>query len=249
MIKIAIIDDDPIAIKALERGLQEYQNTNVIGTAETGNEGLKMVKEKKPELLFLDIELPDMSGLEFIEQMNPLNDNPCDVVIYSTYDKYMLPAFRKEAFDFLIKPIEKTELKNIIDRCTTRRAKNELLNRNEEELPYAKKFLLYTNTSDFKVVKINNIGLFQYNSERRIWEVIIIGQSRPIGLKRSVNNQMILNFDHSFIQIHQSYIININYLIEVIDNKCHFFPPFDQIENIPVGRFFRKKLIDRFNNL
>lgn len=247
--KIAIIDDDPIAIKALERALLEYQNTYIIGTAGTGNEGLKLVKEKKPELLFLDIELPDMSGLEFIEQINLPDDNPCDVVIYSTYDKYMLPAFRKEAFDFLIKPIEKIELKNIIDRYTTKRTKAELSNRAEEELSHAKKFLLYTNTSDFKIVKINNIGFFQYNSERRIWEVIITGQSRPIGLKRSVNNKMILNFDHSLIQVHQSYIININYLIEVIDNKCHFFPPFDQIDNIPIGRFFRKKLIDRFSNL
>ena len=247
--RIAIIDDDPIAIKALERALQEYQNTDVIGTAKTGSEGLKMLKEKKPELLFLDIELPDMSGLEFIEQINLLNENPCEVVIYSTYDKYMLPAFRKEAFDFLIKPIDKMELRNIIDRCTIRRAKNERLNKSEEELWTTKKFILYTNTSDFKVVKIRNIGLFQYNSERRIWEVIIRGQSRPIGLKRSVNNKMIVNFDNSLIQVHQSYIININYLIEVVDNKCRFFPPFDQIDYISVGRLFRKKLIDRFNNL
>jgi len=247
--KITIIDDDPIAIKMLERALQEYPKVDLIGTAETGNEGLKLIKAKKPELLFLDIELPDMSGLEFIEQINLANDNPCDVVIYSTYDKYMLPAFRKEVFDFLIKPIEKIELKNIIDRYSAKKNKNERLAKDEEELPHAKKFLLYTNTSDFKIVKINNIGFFQYNSERRIWEVIITGQSRPIGLKRSVNNKMILNFDHSLVQVHQSYIININYLIEVIDNKCHFFPPFDQIDNIPIGRFFRKKLIDRFSNL
>ena len=68
------------------------------------------------ELLFLDVELPDMTGIEFLERMNGAADGACHVVMYTAYADYMLPAFRNKAFDFLLKPVDEGELDTIMRR-------------------------------------------------------------------------------------------------------------------------------------
>lgn len=60
---------------------------------------------------------------------------------------------------------------------------------------------------------------------------------------------MLVGIDNCFMQVSQRYIININYLKEVRDNICRFYPPFDKLDYVKVGRFFRKKLIERFSTL
>ena len=75
------------------------------------------------------------------------------------------------------------------------------------------------------------------------------GCDKPMRLKRNVNKDVLLGIDNSFIQVSQKYIININYLMEVCDNICRFYPRFDNIDYVKVGRFYRRKLIKRFSAL
>jgi hypothetical protein len=111
------------------------------------------------------------------------------------------------------------------------------------------KLLLYTNTSDFQLVHIKDIGMFVYNSKRRIWEIVAARCNHSIPLKRSIGRQTILDLDKYFIQVSQTYIININYLIGVEDNTCCFYPPFDKINDVRIARCFRNKFLERFNKL
>lgn len=75
------------------------------------------------------------------------------------------------------------------------------------------------------------------------------GNAEPLRLKRSVNNDTLTAIDPRFIQVSQKHIVNINYLMEVSDGICRFFPPFDKIEDVKVGRQYNKKLLERFNAL
>lgn len=246
---IVIIDDDRSAIDALNKELEIYPDITVTGSATTGEQGLKLVLDLSPEIIFLDIELPDMSGIDFIEQLQEIPNCHCKIVIYSSYDKYMLEAFRMSAFDFLLKPIDKKSLYTIISRYKDAAISDKdaaMLLVHETNNQKFDKFLLYTNSLDFVLAKPNNIGIFHYNHHRKIWEVSIAGKPADIALKHSVTSDMILNLSNDFIQVHQSYIINLNYLIEVVDNVCHFYPPFDRVDYVTVGRIFRKKLIERF---
>lgn len=244
---ILIIDDDITAAETLARELNNYADASIVGKASTGSKGFDMVKDKKPELIFLDVELPDMSGLNFIDKINAIPNYDFKVVIFSSYEKYMLDAFRMSAFDYLLKPIDKNSLNVIMERFyTSQRTLDPLQKQNMSENQHIDKFVLYTNSLDFILAKSQNIGLFHYNHKRKIWEVVVEGKLGDIALKHSVTSEMILKLSNDFIQVHQSYIINLNYLIEVIDNVCHFYPPFDKIDYVNVGRIFRKKLIDRF---
>lgn len=243
-----IIDDTQTAIDNLIEKLQKYPDVNVVATAGTGEEGLEMIMRHKPELLFLDVELPDMTGIEFLSQFNDQAEWPCYVVIYTAYSDYMLPAFRNKAFDFLLKPVDDKELDTVISRFYEERengkadvAKDEIVKNNEGKL------LFYTNTVDFRLIQIRDICVFSYDHDTRVWVAVDAGCDKPLRLKRNVNKDVLLGIDSSFIQVSQKYIININYLLEVCDNICRFYPPFENIDYVKVGRFYRRKLIKRFS--
>lgn len=238
-----IIDDEKSAIETLAKKLKSYDDVQITGTATTGRQGIQMVKEQHPELLFLDVELPDITGINFLEQMERMVKTPCKVIIYTAHSNYMLPAFRNKAFDFLLKPVDDHELKAIMQRYYIEQG----VIGNESAGIENGKMLLYTNATDFRVVNIQDVGLFQYNHEQRVWEAIAASQTEPIRLKRSANNEALLAIDPRFVQISQRFIININYLMEVNNNYCRFFPPFQHVQHVSIGRTFRKKLIECFN--
>lgn len=160
----------------------------------------------------------------------------------------MLPAFRNKAFDFLLKPVDDKELDTVISRFYDERengkmdvSKDEIVKSNEGKL------LFYTNTVDFRLIQIRDICVFSYDHDTRVWVAVAAGCDKPLRLKRNVNKDVLLGIDSSFIQVSQKYIININYLLEVCDNICRFYPPFDNIDYVKVGRFYRRKLIKRFS--
>lgn len=249
--KTIIIDDSPTSVEVLADKLKAYNGLQVVGTANTGVKGLELLQKEAPEVIFLDVELPDMSGLDFLDKMKESIKGWCRIVMYTGHESYMLSSFRNDAFDFLLKPVDDDELEKVVQRLYTSRGygkakegENKLLTQQNEN-----KLLFYTNAVDFRLVHLHDIGLFKYNHEMRVWEVVVAGRKEPIRLKRNVNNDALLSVDPRFIQVSQRYIININYLIEVNDNICHFYPPFDKVEYVNVGRQFRKKLIERFSTL
>ncbi len=245
-----IVDDTQAAIDNLAAKLGRYEDVTLAATATNGEDGIAQVMKYKPELLFLDMELPDMTGIQFLERLKEDTDFWCYVVIYTAYSDYMLPAFRNRAFDFLLKPIDEAELDTIMTRFfadrksgASRRRQDDAVKRNGGKL------LFYTNAVDFRLVRTRDICVFHYDHGARVWTVIAAGCDRPLRLKRSVSKDVLLGIDDSFVQVGQKFIININYLLEVRDNICRFYPPFDKIDYVKVGRFFRRKLINRYNSL
>lgn len=245
--KAIIVDDDKDAGMALSRLLTEKYGVDVVDSALCGLDGLAMVSKCQPDVLFLDVQLPDLSGLDFLERISDFSQHPCRVVMYTAYDEYVLDAFRKQAFDVLLKPIDEKELDGIVQRLQA------ALDSDEEaggivspSVSRGDKLLLYTNTLDFKLVNKCDIGVFRYDHDMRCWEAVVAGEKKPVKLKRNVKSSDLLALDSQFVQVNQKFIVNIDYLVEVVDNVCHFYPPFDEIDYVKVGRLFRKKLIDRF---
>lgn len=244
-----VIDDTQTAIDNLVQKMRKYPDINIVATAGSGVAGLDLVMEHRPELLFLDIELPDMTGLEILESMRDIPDYYCYVVIYTAYDDYMLPAFRNRAFDFLLKPIDDNELDTIMERFYSDRPDTQDMELHDDTLrPHNGKLLFYTNAVDFRLVQISDICMFTYDHEARAWTVVAAGCDKPLRLKRNIKKESLLAIDSRFIQVSQRHIINMNYLLEVCDNRCCFYPPFDNIDDVKVGRLYRRKLVSSFNS-
>ena len=262
---IIIVDDDRKAAETLKYKLEEYDGIEVIGMAYNGMDGLRLYNDSKPDVMFLDVDMPDISGIEFLERIEMNMGSRCRVVMYTAYSRYMLSAFRNKAFDYLMKPIDDNELRTILRRvCIDRRPTKaqptpadtsnntvsayDALNNDGIAKRNDGKLLIYTNSVDFLLVDIRDICVFTYNHELRTWEVTVSGRPAPVRLKRNVTSDMILELDEALVRVSQKHIINLSYLIEVADNTCHFYPPFDKLDDVKVGRLFRKKLIDRFSS-
>ena len=105
--------------------------------------------------------------------------------------------------------------------------------------------LTHTPTNDMRALRPAEIGFFRYCSERKQWEVILNNQP-PLVLRRGMTAEQITQYSSSFVQIHQSYIINIDYLMIIKDSKCMLYPPFDKVTELLVSRKYKKELQDRF---
>ena len=254
--KTIIIDDEILSIETLSRMLLEYDDIEVVGSACNTMVAEGLIKAASPDLVFLDVELPGKSGVDFIREVKRLTQGRCRVVMYTGHKDSMLSSFRNEAFDFLLKPVDRNELSAVIQRLRlhVESSSHEVSDNHSADINSTvrrerEKLIFNTNSSDFRVVSIADIGLFCYNSDQRIWEVVVSGYEEPIRLKRNVNYETLLALDPCFVQVSQRLVININCLMEVCDNVCRLYPPFDHINNVKVARLYRKKLISRFNTI
>lgn len=114
IINSIIIDDEPLGIKTLKQMLLEHcPNVKVVETFQSSIEAYEYLKIHKPDLLFLDIHMPHISGLELLKKLDYRNYN---VIFTTAYKEYMLAALRLSAIDFLLKPIDKVDLISAIGR-------------------------------------------------------------------------------------------------------------------------------------
>lgn len=244
--KAIIIDDDRNAIDDLMNKLDGYGDVEVMATTQSAAFGLKLLRTELPDVLFLDVEMPEMSGIDFLEEMERM-DLWCHVIVTTSYSVHMLPAFRHDAYDFLTKPILTKELTVALDRVRKDLDSPRRVQQSDNTTIQKDGYLLcYTNTEDFMLVNVSNIGLFQYNGDLRSWEVVIANHPQVVKLKRDVTNKDLLALDSRFMQVNQKYIVNINCLLKVRDNMCVFNPPFENIDYVKVGRLYRRRLVDKF---
>lgn len=206
---IAIVDDDKTAARLLADKLKGFEEVHISGIAANGMDGLALVMDTNPDLLFLDIELPDISGIEFLERIADSAASDCRVVMYTAHQKFMLSAFRNQAFDYLMKPIDDQELRTIIRRvCLDMQMPKPVspmrvaLSDNPSNAVTMcadgigrrtdGKFLIYTNAVDFRLVDVRDIGIVAYQHGSRVWEMYVSGLDKPIRLKRNVTSDMIV---------------------------------------------------------
>ena len=220
--KVVIVDDERTAIDALRRELEPYREFEVKGIAGNGAKGKKMIMELHPDLLFLDVELPDTLGLNLLSEIREDILWDMKVVFYTSYDKYLLQALRESAFDFLLKPFEAEDLKVIMERYRKAMTSASLpllpsfASSISALMPQQGMFMISTVTG-FKLLRLEEIGFFEYLKDKRQWQVVLFNQTR-LNLKRNTKAEDIISYSQAFVQISQSAIVNVNYLA-MIDGK------------------------------
>lgn len=244
--KVVIVDDDEVAIEKLSDALKKNPRFSLEGTVRNGKQGKKLIVKIQPDLLFLDMEMSDPAGLDLLHDLRDSVSWNMRVVFYTANEKYMIHAIRESAFDYLLKPFEQQELEYILTRFTAQVEAEQ-----KKPLPIGaslymgKTFIVFTPTNDMRALHPVEIVFFRYCAERKQWEVILSTQM-PVVLRRGMTAEQIIKYSPCFVQIHQSYIINIDYLMIIKDNKCMLYPPFDNVTELFVSRKYKKELQDRF---
>lgn len=121
-IRAFIVDDEPLSVAELQLMLQPHSGIEVVGSATRASEAIEKIKELRPSLLFLDINMPERNGFQLLEA---LDDAP-DVIFVTAYDEYAVKAFEVNALDYLLKPVNKERLAEAIQKVSQQAAPQKL---------------------------------------------------------------------------------------------------------------------------
>ena len=246
--KVLIIEDSDDDRELLKRSLESYGFFQIADGLSNGFTAPALIKKVQPDLLFMDVELPGIQGYDVIDKLHGQITWNMKIVFYTAYPQYMINAIRISAFDYLLKPFEKRGLDLIINRFIQARMEEKsglsdcLPMQNTPDEVSKRTFTIQLPAGDIHVLRLSDIGYFKFNASRRCWEVFLYTQ-KLLTMRSSVNAARILGFSSQFIQIHKSYIINLQHLAIIHADMCIMFPPFNN-EKLPISGKYKKELQD-----
>lgn len=219
MIKTIIVDDEPYSCEALDALLNRYcPQVQVVSICYSGREALLKIKEQKPQLIFLDIEMPQMNGFELLQN---IPEPDFDLIFTTSYDQYAIKAIRFSALDYLLKPVDRNELQAAVHKVTER---------NHSSLTQQLELLLHK--IHFPAAHITKValptmeGLQMVNADSIIscesdsnYTIMFLKNKQKIVVSRTLKDIEEMLEDHSFLRIHHSYLVNINEINKYIKGE------------------------------
>jgi two-component system LytT family response regulator len=212
MIKAIVVDDEPLARQSLILTLQDLGGVQVIGECENGFEAVKSIRKLKPDLVFLDIQMPKLSGFDVIELME--NDMP-PVIFVTAYDEYALKAFEANAVDYLMKPVNPARLKSAMQKIpqagpANNLAVQEMMERRSAESIMLQR-LLIREGSEVYILEYQEIEFVQAQGD-----YMLIHANGKDYLKGDTMDQLQKRLPaEQFKRVHRSYLINIDCLKKI----------------------------------
>lgn len=214
-IKTIIIDDERLAREELKSLLAPFTGIEIISEAKNGEEGVDLINKLNPDLIFLDVNMPGLSGFDLLKQLEEI---PL-VVFITAYDEYAIKAFEVDALDYILKPVDPERLKETISKITQKFEENNLSNE-AELIEIQPKKVLSVNDSVF--IKDGEKCWFVELSKVRMLESegnyvkVHFDNFRPLILRSLGSFEERLDPDH-FFRANRKFIINLKW-IEKIEN-------------------------------
>lgn len=210
MINAIIIDDEPDCCESLSILLKRNcPEVNINATCYSAEKALSVISEIKPQLVFLDIEMPNMNGFEMLEKLTSID---FELIFTTSYDQYAIKAIRFSALDYLLKPIDREELQKAVKK---------VVNRLQKPLTQQLEILLqkinHTNNSiqrialptmeGLKLVPVDNI--ISCASEGN-YTIFLLKDKQKIVVSRPLKEVEEMLEEYSFFRVHHSYLVNMN---------------------------------------
>ncbi len=215
--KTIIIEDEKNAQEVLENLLKLLDpKIEILGITDNTKSGVQLIKEMKPEIVFLDIHLKDKTGFDLLEN---LTDFKGRIIFITAHDNYALKAFKYSAFDYILKPINPIELRETLKRIKKEIDKdykyNEMIsvfnhNKNNEENP---KIVLKTQNNQY-ILNINDI--IRCESEGAYTKFIT--KNKNYLTSKNLKFYTSILEDYKFIRTHQTHLVNSKYIKEITNS-------------------------------
>ena len=194
-IQAMVVDDEPLARSSLRVLLGRDPEIELVSECGSGKEALREIRARKPELVFLDVQMPECDGFDVLEQLG--KDLPLALVFVTAYDQYALRAFEAGALDYLLKPFDNARFARALERAKERIALKEAPRRIER--------LAIKNAGEMLFLKISEIDWI----EAADYYVCLHAGARTHLLRRSMNEVEEELGTGAFCRIHRSAIVNL----------------------------------------
>lgn len=249
MIKAVIVEDEKRSRETLSGLLKLYaKNLDVVAEAEDVQSGIEVIKNHKPDVVFLDIQMPDGSGFKLLEAFEDIN---FEIVFTTAYDQFAIKAIKYSALDYLLKPIFPDDLIKAIEKVEERKKMKsqrpnvdvllENLKKPKDELP---KIVLST-AEKMHVVLVKDI--VRCESDNYYTHFFFADGERILISKTLKENEELLS-EYNFIRPHKSHLINVQYIKSFLKNEGGVILLTDG-SKVPVSRRKKEKIVEIISNL
>jgi DNA-binding LytR/AlgR family response regulator len=231
MYSCIIIDDDPLSSGVIAHYCHKNSDIHLIKQFSNPKEGLSFIAKNPVDLLFLDVEMPDMNGFELLDKL----DYRPYVILFTSKSQYAYLAFEYNVVDFLKKPVNYTRFCEAIEKVAKHEAESKATHEASEQSSNDEIFI----RNEGKLVKIPYMSI-QFVEVMDDYVKVVTDQGNHLVLCTLKHMEEKLN--GLFIKVHRSYVINIKKIENVADNKVNI-----QGKSIPVSKAHRSKLLSKLN--
>jgi two-component system, LytTR family, response regulator len=219
-LRAILIDDESSSRNSLRQKISAYcPGIEIIAECENGEDGLKTIEESKPDVVFLDVEMPRMNGFTMLQQ---LKNRSFELIFTTAYDHYAIKAIRYSALDYLVKPVEVEELKESVRKATEKR---------EHNIPNVRVETLLHNLLDEKNLhsriaipsmeglQFVEMGDIIYLEAKSNYTEIFVKDIPKITVAKTLKEFDDLLPSSAFVRIHHSYLINKHHVLKYIKGE------------------------------
>lgn len=246
MIRCILIDDESNSLEMMEWLLKTYcPQVKIEAMCNSAKKGIEAIHQHKPDLVFLDIEMPRMNGFDMLEQFDKLF---FDVVFCTAYDQFAIKAFKYSALNYLLKPVDPDELKETIRRIENRRSapskeQIELLFQNIKQTtkPTAARIALTTGDG---MIFVPTRDILYCHAESNYTNVMLAGG------KKVLVSKILKEIDEAlsgpdFYRIHNSYLVNLNHITKYVRGDGGYVVMADGA-TVSISRSRRQEFMEMF---
>lgn len=222
-IRALIVDDEPLARTGVAQLVEPLDDVTVVGEAADGDEAVQQIEARDPDLVFLDVQMPEMSGLEVVREVG-VDEMPVTIFV-TAYDEYAVDAFDAHALDYLLKPIDENRFAEALERARVRLRETE-----SEALSERLQGLLRRYAGEGEATPSDAIERFTVRSRNRIYFVdaadvqwiesegdyVALHDGEDAHLIRKTMKDLDERLpSDQFLRVHRSYIVNVDYIEEL----------------------------------
>ena len=207
-IKAVIVEDSRLARNELKELIKEHSDIELVGEAENVDKGFELIKEVRPELLFLDINMPEKDGFELLEMLDEV-----PITVFTTaFDEYAIKSFEYNALDYLLKPINSKRFAVALEKVRSTLQQKETAEENTSETLTDSSQIFIKDGEKCWLVRIGDISLFEIVGN---YTRVFFNEEKPL-LYKSLNQVEEKLPAKSFFRANRQQIININYISSVV---------------------------------
>lgn len=230
-LRCIIVDDEPLAVDLLKSYALQTPYLELVATFNGAIDAIQTINTEKIDLLFLDINMPQINGLEFSKSL------PASIkVIFTTaYDQYAIEGFRLNALDYLLKPISYSDFLQASNRALEWFKRSEPT---EKEYPATSIFV----KSGYRIEKLEFDNIIYIENQKDYVKFHLENQKEPVGSLMSMQSLEEKLPSKQFMRVHRSFIVNLN-KIKTIERNCIVFGK----EYIPVSESYKSRFMEFLN--
>ena len=207
MLRCIAVDDEPLALELLEDNISKVPYLQLVATCSNAMEAMKVLQEQTVDLIFLDIQMPGLTGLQFIQS---LNIRPM-IILITAYEKFALEGFNLDVVDYLVKPVS---LDRFVKACNKAFELFQLKNRSKENNTEAAPDYFFVNV-DYSLLKVVRSDIKYIEGLKDYIKIHLNSSSKPVVTRMSMKAMEEQLPSGQFIRIHKSYIVSVAFITSV----------------------------------